>query len=89
MLQEQRWGLAILVSQELARALPKPTWRVVFGEDQWRSSNILEPVLGQPFEKESKTIDAKNLVEPLEPRLHVSIKWKRCTCGSGGVSITT
>jgi hypothetical protein len=39
MLEEQRWGLAILMSQKLARALPKPTWRVVLGEDQWRSSN--------------------------------------------------
>jgi hypothetical protein len=38
MLNKQRWGLTILVSQKLARALPKPTWRVVLGEDQWRSS---------------------------------------------------
>jgi hypothetical protein len=35
--------------------------------------NILEPVL----------------VESLEPRLYVSLKWKKHTCGSGGVSITT
>jgi hypothetical protein len=26
MLEEQRWGLAILVSQKLVRALPKPMW---------------------------------------------------------------
>jgi hypothetical protein len=31
MLGEQWWGLAILVSQKLALALPKPTWRVVLG----------------------------------------------------------
>jgi hypothetical protein len=29
MLDGQWWGLAILVSQKLTRALPKPTWRVV------------------------------------------------------------
>jgi hypothetical protein len=40
MLEEQRWGLAILVSQKLVRALPKPTWRGVLGEDQWRSSYL-------------------------------------------------
>jgi hypothetical protein len=39
-LEEQRWELAILVSQKLVRALPKPTWRVVLGEDQWRSFNM-------------------------------------------------
>jgi hypothetical protein len=33
MLEEQRWRLAILVSQKLAQALPKPTWCVVLGED--------------------------------------------------------
>jgi hypothetical protein len=54
MLEEQRWGLAILVSQKLAWAFPKPTWGVVLGEDQWRSSNILESVLGRPSEKKSK-----------------------------------
>jgi hypothetical protein len=31
MLDEQWWGLAILMSQKLARALPKPTWRVLLG----------------------------------------------------------
>jgi hypothetical protein len=44
MLEEQRWGLAILVSQKLVRALPKPTWRVVLGEDQWRSSKALKNI---------------------------------------------
>jgi hypothetical protein len=29
------------------------------------------------------------LVEPLELRLHVSLKWKKHACGSGGVSIIT
>ena len=39
--------------------------------------NILEPVLEWPSKKESKTIvDSKNLVEPLKPRWHVSLKWK-------------
>jgi hypothetical protein len=28
------------------------------------------------------------LVEPLEPRLHVSLKWKKHTCGNRGVNIT-
>jgi hypothetical protein len=41
MLEEQHWGLAILVSQKLVRALPKPTWRVVLEEDQWISSKHL------------------------------------------------
>jgi hypothetical protein len=48
--------------------------------------NILEPVLGWLSKKESKT---RILVEPLEPRLHVSLKCKKHTCGSGGVSIIT
>jgi hypothetical protein len=38
MLEEQRWGLDILVSQKACEGLPKPTWRGVLGEDQWRSS---------------------------------------------------
>ena len=46
--------------------------------------NILERVLGQ-----NDNSDSKNLVEPLEPRLHVSLKWKKHTCGSRGVLITT
>jgi hypothetical protein len=40
MLDEQWWGLAILVSQKLAQALPKPTWSVVLGEHQWKSSKL-------------------------------------------------
>ena len=32
MLDGQWWGLTILVSQKLARALLKPTWRVVLEE---------------------------------------------------------
>jgi hypothetical protein len=46
--------------------------------------NILEPVLVWPSKTESKT---RILVEPLEPRLYVSLKWKKHACGSGGVSI--
>jgi hypothetical protein len=45
--------------------------------------------LGRPSKKESKT---RIWVEPLEPRLprlHVSLKWKKHACGSGGVSIIT
>jgi hypothetical protein len=43
MLDEQQWGLAILVSQKLVRAFPKPTWCVVLGEDLWRSSKDVFP----------------------------------------------
>jgi hypothetical protein len=50
--------------------------------------NILEP--GPALSKGIKNnIDSKNLVEPLEPRLYMSLKWKKYTCGSEGVSITT
>ena len=52
--------------------------------------NILEPMLGWPSKNKTKNnSDSKNLVESLEPKLHVSLKWKKHTCGSGGVSITT
>jgi hypothetical protein len=51
-----------------------------------RVHNILELVLGRPSKKESKT---RILVKSLEPRLHVSLKWKKHACGSGGVSIIT
>jgi hypothetical protein len=47
--------------------------------------NILEPKLGR-FQTNS---DSKNLEEPLESRLHVSLKWKNYMCGSRGVSIIT
>jgi hypothetical protein len=50
---------------------------------QFKYHNILEPVLGRSSE------NSKNLVEPLEPRLHVSLKWKKHTYGSREVSITT
>jgi hypothetical protein len=43
-------------------------------------------VLGWPSKIKSKT---RILVEPLEPRLHVSLKWKKHACGSEGVSIIT
>jgi hypothetical protein len=34
--------------------------------------------------------DSFNLVEPLEPKLHVSPKYQeKCICGSEGVIITT
>jgi hypothetical protein len=42
MLEEHWWGLAIPVSQIACEALPKPTWRGVLGEYQWRSSYTLE-----------------------------------------------
>jgi hypothetical protein len=52
MLDEQQWGLAILVSQKLAWALPKPTWRVVLGGDPWKSSkgtHCLTPTIRFPW----------------------------------------
>jgi hypothetical protein len=41
-------------------------------------------MLDWPSKKESKI---RILVEPLEPRLHVSLKWKKHACGNGSVSI--
>jgi hypothetical protein len=44
MLDEQQWGLAILVSQKLARALPKPTWHVLL---RGTHGEALRPTQGQ------------------------------------------
>jgi hypothetical protein len=49
-------------------------------------------MLGQPSKVQKgikDNIDSKNLIEPLETRIHVSLKWKKHACGSGGVSIIT
>ena len=70
-----------------SRILEKSNYTNVFRGMQLHK--ILEPVLGWPSKKESKT---RILVKPLEPRLprlHVSLKWKKHACGSGGVSIIT
>jgi hypothetical protein len=55
MLEEQRWGLAILVSQKLARALPKPTWLVVLG----RSSGEALTASPTTQSNQSDTVDTK------------------------------
>jgi hypothetical protein len=45
--------------------------------------NILEPVLDWSSKEKSNTIVIPIfLVEPLESRLHVSLKWKKHTCRS-------
>jgi hypothetical protein len=53
---EQWWGLAILVSQKLARALPKPTWHMVLGGTLKKLLEHLHPIYGNFATRQSISV---------------------------------